>query len=458
VLLLFQFFKIETFALLVSWTHADIYSILVAQIMISVEHNLNPSFVRRAISSEEQAKLDNIQNKLLKKQKEVRIKRAISKHFVFDDAWIRKSFHVSGQADQRIEQLYQNDTFENQRQFGRNICRAFHDLNVTHVLAVAPTQSGKTGSMLAIIREFNKNDAKYRVDYDNVFIFTGHSSIEWTQQTKQRFPDSMHKRIFHRNQLGLFIKLVKDLDNVLIIFDESHVANKYGQTLYSLYNKLGFFNIKRLYSKNIKIVHLTATPDSLLDKVDIWRNSLKVLHMDVPEKYVSVQKYLEKGQIFDCKPLIDSHDNIRHLLTHIDIDNPFYHIIRTPRGLKHHDLIHDFQYVFSSFGFQYISEPSYRCKFGDFTSLLHVKPTKHTFIFIIDKLRCAKSIPLNNIQICYDRFVDNPSYDSVAQGLLGRCTGYHSTTFHIRIFTFKDFILSYSTHDTFYKHNILHPC
>lgn len=420
--------------------------------MLSVEQNLNHS----SISAEQQAKLDNIQNKLLKKNKEQRIKRAISKTFVFDETWQRKSFTVYGRVDPDVEQLYLKDTFDNQRDFGRNICHAFDDLNVTHVLAIAPTQSGKTGSMLAIIREFTKNDAKQPVDYDHVFIFTGHSSTEWTQQTKQRFPDSMNARIFHRNQLRVFIKMVQNLDNVLIIFDESHIANKYGQTLYSLYNALGFFNIKRLYSKNIKIVHFTATPDSLLNQADIWQNSLKVLRMQVPEKYVSVEKYFEKGQIFDCKPLVGHHDNIRNLLEHIDIDNPFYHIIRTPRGLKHHDLIHEFQSVFSSFDFQYISEPSYR-KNRDFYSLLHSKPTKHTFIFIIDKLRCAKSIPLNFVQICYDRFVDNPSYDSVAQGLLGRCTGYHSTTCHIRIFTFKHLLLYQQNLLTNTYTNILHP-
>lgn len=422
--------------------------------MLSVEQNLNHSSISASISAEQQAKLDNIQNKLLKKKKEQRIKRAISKTFVFDETWQRKSFSVHGRVDPHLEQLYLKDTFDNQRDFGRNICHAFDDLNVTHVLAIAPTQSGKTGSMLAIIREFTKNDAKQPVDYDHVFIFTGHSSTEWTQQTKQRFPDSLNVRIFHRNQLRVFIKMVQNLDNVLIIFDESHIANKYGQTLYSLYNALGFFNIKRLYSKNIKIVHFTATPDSLLNQADIWQNSLKVLRMQVPEKYVSVEKYFEKGQIFDCKPLVGHHDNIRNLLEHIDLAHPFYHIIRTPRGEKHHDLIQDFRAVFNSFDFQYISEPSYR-KINDFYSLLHSKPTKHTFIFIIDKLRCAKSIPLNFVQICYDRFVDNPSYDSVAQGLLGRCTGYHSYTSHIRIFTFKHLLL-YQQNLLNYT-NILHP-
>ena len=424
--------------------------------MLSLQQTLTTSSGSASISPEQRAKLDNIHNKLLEKKKEQRLKRAISKTFVFDDTWKRKSFAVDGDADPHLEQLYQKHTFDNQRDFGRNICHAFDDLNVTHVLAIAPTQSGKTGSMLTIIREFTKNDAKHRLHYHDVFIFTGHSSTEWTQQTKQRFPESMHRRIFHRNQLRKFVKMVKDLDNILIIFDESHIANKYGQTLYSLYNALGFFNIKRLYSKNIKIVHFTATPDSLLHNVALWKNSLKVLRMEVPEKYVSVHKYLEKGQIFDCKPLIGHHDNIRNLLQYIHLDNPFYHIIRTPRGLKHHDLIHEFRSVFKDFDFQYISEPVFR-KNGDFTSLLYHKPSAHTFIFIIDKLRCAKSIPLNNIQICYDRFVDNPSYDSVAQGLLGRCTGYHSYTSHIRLFTFKAFILSYSPFHLTCYNNIFKP-
>ena len=219
--------------------------------MVSVEQNLVPSSMRVSVAPEQQAKLDNIQEKLLKKKKEYRIKRSIAKTFLFDDAWQRKSFLCDGVPDAHIENFYKNETFDNQKRFGSNIFRAFDDLNVTHVLAVAPTQSGKTGSMLALMREFTKKGAEHRVDCDHVFIFTGHSSTEWTLQTKQRFPESMRARIFHRNQARLFIKTVKHLDNVLIIFDESHIANKYGQTLYSVDNSLVFVIIMRLYTKNI---------------------------------------------------------------------------------------------------------------------------------------------------------------------------------------------------------------
>lgn len=391
-----------------------------------------------------QDKNERAQRNMLKKKKEARIKRAISKTFVFNREWKRQDFTAKLPPDTQIESFYQAGTFENQRLFGSQICGAFDDLNVTHILAIAPTQSGKTGSMLALIREFNKHDAKHRVDVNHVFIFTGHSSTEWTIQTKERFPKHMENQIFHRNQLKTFLNAVKDLNNVLIIFDESHIANKYGQTLYSLYNKLGFFNIKRLYSKNIKIVHFTATPDSLIHNIDRWQESLKIIHMQVPTNYVSVDHYRHNKQFFQCKPLLGQYDNIRQLANIIDINDPFYHIIRTHRGHKHLQLIRDFQNVFKYFDFKFISEPFYRNN-NNFLNLLSHKPISHTFIFIIDKLRCAKSIPIQHIQICYERFVHAPHHDSVLQGLLGRCTGFHNFTSHIRIFTF-DTSHSHTTH------------
>ena len=45
-----------------------------------------------------------------------------------------------------------------------------------------------------------------------------------------------------------------------------------------------------------------------------------------------------------------------------------------------------------------IFHPYYHIHFKD-------KPTIHTFVFIIDKLRCAKSLHIQHISILYDRFV-----------------------------------------------------
>ena len=337
--------------------------------------------------------------------------------------------------DHQLEHFYNRDTFDNQKQFGRDIYDAFKNRNLTHVLAIAPTQSGKTGSMLAIAREFNQSK-HMQVPIDNIFIFTGHSSTEWTTQTKQRFPRSMSQNILHRNNAKQFIQKLHNTHNALIIFDESHIANKFGQTLFTIYHELGFFDISSLYRRNIKIIHFTATPNSLLPHVHRWHNSMVTIHMQVPPSYISAQHYFENNQIFQCKPLHDNHANIRELVQVIDLDNPYYHIIRTPRGRKHFELIQDFKLALSSFDFEFISEPSFRKQRLDiYSSLLH-KPKRHTFIFIIDVLRCAKSIHVQHVQIFYERFVFKPNHDSILQGLLGRCTGYHSHHSHIRIFTF----------------------
>ena len=414
--------------------------------------NLRPSsVVSGELSEEDLRKKIRLERKLIEQRKGIRVRNSISKTFVFNPEWKRRHFEcITKTQDAEIEHLYRTDAFDNQRQFGLDIYKAFDDLNTTHVLAIAPTQSGKTGSMLAIIKEFSQPTALHQVDLENIFIFTGHSSTEWTIQTKSRFPKYMESRIFHRNQLNKFIAMVEGLNNILIIFDESHIANKYGQTLYNLYKRLGFFNIKRLYSKNIKIVHFTATPDSLIEHVESWQNSLKVLHMQVPHNYISYDHYIHNNQVFQAKPLLDEHDNIRLLLNHINIHDPFYHIIRTPRGNKHLQLLNDFKISLHSQDFQFISEPSFT---GDIYSLLLHKPTKHTFIFIIDKLRCAKSINIQHAQIFYERFVNKPNKDSILQGLAGRCTGYHTFTKHIQLFTFTNLLQHTITTHTFTTHN-----
>jgi hypothetical protein len=71
-------------------------------------------------------------------------------------------------------------------------------------------------------------------------------------------------------------------------------------------------------------------------------------------------------------------------------------------------------------------------------NILSVKPTKHTFIFIKDTLRCAVTIPKDYIGILYDRFTNVPNESSVIQGLLGRATGFGSE--HIIVFSYPDMI------------------
>jgi hypothetical protein len=61
------------------------------------------------------------------------------------------------------------DLFDNQHDFGKRISERFIDRSIHTVLAVAPTQSGKTGSMLATIKYFLESPS-LSLPFQNIFI------------------------------------------------------------------------------------------------------------------------------------------------------------------------------------------------------------------------------------------------------------------------------------------------
>ena len=75
------------------------------------------------------------------------------------------------------------------------------------------------------------------------------------------------------------------------------------------------------------------------------------------------------------------------------------------------------------FNYNYCSYPE-NGDIEDLSRTLSNKPDKHTIIFILEMLRCAKSVVKTHLGVCYERY---PNYidDSVScQGLFCRCTGY----------------------------------
>ena len=179
--------------------------------------------------------------------------------------------------------------FPNQIRFGKDIANAFGDPKIRSILAVAMTQSGKTGSMLSVIEH---------VQHDHMFLITGLSSIEWMNQTKSRFPDKYKNHIFHRNQLPTFVKQVKNLSNVLIIIDENQVAFKKDQTIHKAFVEAG---LNDLEGRNIRIVHFTATPSNT---EDFDQHSFSKVVLMIPDaSYVSAFQLLEDKRILEYKDL-----------------------------------------------------------------------------------------------------------------------------------------------------------
>jgi hypothetical protein len=326
--------------------------------------------------------------------------------------------------------------FPSQDHFGAEISKIFLDRSILSILALALTQSGKTGSMLGVIKHCLATPS-LAMPLSNIFIITGYSSVQWSEQTRDRFPPEMADQIFHRNQFNSFVKRVRDKTNVLIIIDEIQIAFGENQSVHNAFRQACIMDKEDLYKKDIKIVHFTATPRNT-EQFKVSPVS-KIIFMMPPPGYISVFQLLETNRIRFYKDLAGllEHDysnvnwkdpktavpvnpavyeNIKEISEYMD--EPKYHIVRTGRTYSHDVTILNFMKVFPDCKF--VSEMD-----TDLDILL-LKPETHTFIFIKDKLRCAKTLHKEHLGVLYDRKTRRSFMNSIIQGLAGRLTGYHT--------------------------------
>jgi hypothetical protein len=111
-------------------------------------------------------------------------------------------------------------------------------------------------------------------------------------------------------------------------------------------------------------------------------------------------------------------EHIRENISEIKLSpDPRYHIIRTPPSYLCDVVISNFIRVFGE-SCEYIKDL-------DNFDLLVIPPEQHTFIFIKEKLRCAKTIPKKFLGVLYERVTARVLDHVIIQGLAGRLTGYH---------------------------------
>lgn len=325
--------------------------------------------------------------------------------------------------------------FENQEIIASKVVSIFKNRKIINVMVVSKTQSGKTGSMCATIKQYLE-DTSNLIPIENIYIITGLSSCEWKEQTKERIPESMQTRVFHRCELPCtFVDEIKDKKNILIIMDEIQVAAKKGQTIYKTFKNAGLLNKTKLYENDIKILEYTATPDGTIYDLMKWNDASSKILADVGDGYIGSFHLLKMGRIKQYKELcgydketgeIDEtvFVNIQEIKNDIDnYSNPLYHIIRTKNGPEQDLTIQNFIKLFHIDTYNFIKYDR-ESEIEDINKTLTTKPEKHTFIFIKEMLRCAKTLKKRFIGVLYDRYSKNPDDTSIIQGLAGRDTGY----------------------------------
>jgi len=76
-------------------------------------------------------------------------------------------------------------------------------------------------------------------------------------------------------------------------------------------------------------------------------------------------------------------------------------------------------------------------------TLLENPPVRHTFLFIKEKLRCAKTLHKDHLGVLYERLTKKPKMNTILQGLVGRLTGYHSNL-HSVVFSNPALVVEYN--------------
>ena len=356
-----------------------------------------------------------------------------------------------------LENKKKSIIYPNQDACSKHIVSKLHNRKIINVLVIALTQSGKTGTMNGLLKNYLQNTTN-TIPVENIYIITGLSSVEWVEQTKNRLPNCINNRVYHRDKLlSEFIKDIKDKKNVLVIMDEIQIAAKEKQSLYKSFKKAGFYDKKYLLENDIKIVEFTATPDGTIYDIDKWKARGCKIKMTPGEGYTSCFNLMDSERVYPYRDLCcfdsknnklnkkEAQKNINLIKSIIETkySKPIYHIIRTPNGDLSDIVISNFKSVFNDDNIKYCTYDGDSDMYDINDKYLKVEPQKHTFIFIKEKLRCAKTLHKQHLGILYDRYTKSSPDDAVIiQGLLGRATGYDDNGETI-IFTNLDSIKKY---------------
>lgn len=324
--------------------------------------------------------------------------------------------------------------YPNQHACSSLIVAKLHDKKIITIVVVALTQSGKTGTMIGLIRNY-MNDIETFIKLENIFIITGLSSREWVKQMLERMPASIQCRVYHRNKLRDFVSHIKNKKNVLVIIDEIQIAAKEHQTVHNAFKEAGFYDKQYLLKNDIKIVEFSATPDGAMYDIMNWGDHSFKIKMPPGDRYTSCFDLKNQGRVFQYGDLC-GYDNkkktvdygaieiqFKELKQVIDnFNNPLYHVIRIPNSTNGKHVIDNFKYFIGK-DIQY-DEYDKDSDIDDINSLLKTKPENHKFIFIKEKLRCSKTLTKEYLGVLYERYTKIPNDSVIIQGLIGRMTGY----------------------------------
>lgn len=328
----------------------------------------------------------------------------------------------------------------------------------TWVHLAAEMQAGKTGVVSALIRLMFANATEVRIRPDRIFVLTGMSDNAWTKQTRERLPSNIRSGVAHSGGFSKIVHALRSLaadsylENVLIVFDESHIASLERNRP----NRLIYDEVARLCprdqweARNIHFLTISATDPAKSSICSEIRSTSKVVRLLTNEAYQSVESLYIAGRIRYNDTFGDLHEPkaITELQRAVgEFDTPLYHILR-PRQAKQAKVEELLRLAFPNCVVIPWDSTSKLRENGDSSStfiddindLLEVTPDVHTFILLKNMFYASKTMDDTNVGIVWDR--KGGKDDTNLQSLLGRALGYGKSSRTI-VYTSKETVENY---------------
>lgn len=358
--------------------------------------------------------------------------------------------------------------FSSKKCIAEDILRVLYSSNALFVSLCAPMQYGKTSVLihLAYLALGASKEDIVAIGLEpsprvsSVVVITGLNDKDWARQTTERFDKCFGNHndvtVIHRGGMRKSMAMLTKVRDAIVIIDECHYGSGKKQTIKKVLEAAGLLSQSNLRSRNVRIVQVSATPDSTLMVPQSWEDPL--LHKTIVadwnvDGYISPLTILTDGR---CHAPMDLReiDNVHRVL------DPFTDstggvvesgviVIRCPsKRIDRDTVIRNFHRVKQE-KYKSLHLFEHNCKTNahdDIDKHLTEGPPQGMIVvcFISGFYRAAKTFPRHDHILA----VHEPwrrttaSTATVTQSLLGRVCGYHGNR-KILVYTFESSVREY---------------
>ena len=322
--------------------------------------------------------------------------------------------------EETLELYSKKLSYPNQKETAFEVIAAY-DRGSPVVCMVAQPGTGKTGASLEIGYRMGTHPSDDKIiDLNKIIMLSGMADKQWQKQMEENMLSSLSKNVHHRGQLKqkTIIKKLQDLENGILIIDECHIASGVKMTLDKELKKAGLLNIDYLNQKNIKLLVVSATPESMLENTKQWGDKAELVILKPGPTYKGFQSMIDEGRIRDAPELTTKPDVNKFLDIFEERYDGMSKRFFIMRGLKTEAL--DWVRSYSIDNKWDLMLYDSVDTIENIDEVMSSSPDKHTIISIKEYWRASKRLKQTWIGGTYEKPPIKRNTSATAQGLTAR--------------------------------------